>query len=90
MSRNPFVVGKSVLPEHFVGRESEIGVAFDQIYNRSYLAVWGGPGMGKTSFLELLTSTEIWQKYDLDSSQAVIVRLSCENIVPFIPSNFWG
>ena len=77
---------------HIDGKEVDlyIGVAFDQIDNRSYLAVWGGPGMGKTSFLELLTSPQIWQKYGLDSSQAVIVRLSCENIVPFIPSNFWG
>ncbi len=88
-SHNPFVVGKPVPPEQFVGRESLIGAAFDQIHNRSYLAIWGGSGMGKTSFMELLTSPQVWKKHGLDPSQAVIVRLSCENIIPFTPSGFW-
>ena len=88
-SHNPFVVGKPVPPEQFVGRESLINAAFDQIHNRSYLAIWGGSGMGKTSFMELLTSPQVWKKHGLDPSQAVIVRLSCENIVPFTDSGFW-
>ncbi|ALB40819.1 MULTISPECIES: hypothetical protein [unclassified Anabaena] len=48
---NPFFPGKSVPPEHFVGRTSEINFAFDQICNRSHFAIWGGLGiMSKTSF----------------------------------------
>jgi hypothetical protein len=89
-SINPFVVGKPVPPDRFVGRESEIAAAFDQIYNRSHLAIWGGPGMGKTSFLQKLESLQTWQDQGIDSSQAVIVRFSCESIVPFSPSKFWG
>jgi len=88
-SPNPFMVGKPVTPEHFVGRESEIAAAFDQIYNRSHLAIWGGPGMGKTSFLQKLESPQAWQDQGMDSSQAVIVRFSCESITPFTPSDFW-
>lgn len=45
--RNPFTVGQPVAPESFVGHQSLINIAFDQIDSRSNLAVWGGPGMGK-------------------------------------------
>lgn len=66
--RNPFKVGQPVPPESFVGRQSLIDTAFDQIYNRSNLAIWGGPGMGKTSFLNLLKSEEVWQSQEIDPS----------------------
>ncbi|BDI16908.1 hypothetical protein ANSO36C_27100 [Nostoc cf. commune SO-36] len=88
--KNPFVVGKPVPPEHFVGRASEIAAAFDQIYNHSHLAIWGGSGMGKTSFLQKLESPQAWEDHGMDPSQAVIVRFSCERIAPFIPASFWG
>ncbi|WP_138497037.1 ATP-binding protein [Nostoc sp. PA-18-2419] len=90
LQQNSFLVGKPVPPEHFAGRTSEIAAAFDQIYNRSHLAIWGGPGMGKTSFLQKLESPQAWEDHGMDSSQAVIVRFSCENITPFTPSDFWG
>ncbi|NET41013.1 ATP-binding protein [Okeania sp. SIO2B3] len=89
MPRNPFTVGQPVAPERFVGRENLIAIAFDQIYNRSNLAIWGGRGMGKTSFLNLLTSHHIWESQDLDPSKAVIVYLNCLDTQPFIPANFW-
>lgn len=37
--QNPFVVGTPIVPERFVGRKSLIAAAFDQINNRSHLAV---------------------------------------------------
>ncbi len=89
MMQNPFVYGQPVSPDRFVGRRSEIQAAFDQIYNRSNLALWGGPAMGKTSFLELLASPQVWQQYGQDPSHAVIVLLSCESIQPFTASGFW-
>jgi AAA domain len=89
MSKNPFVVGKPVSPELFIGRKYEIAVSFAQISQRGHLAIWGGPGMGRTSFLELLASPEVWEKHGLDPSEAVIALLSCENINPFTPSGFW-
>ncbi|MGF1990392.1 MAG: ATP-binding protein [Nostoc sp. ZfuVER08] len=76
-------------PEPFIGRKIEIATAFDQIYNRSHLAIWGGQGMGKTSFLQKLESLQAWDDHGMDSSQAVIVRFSCKKIVPFTPSSFW-
>ena len=87
--RNPFTVGQPVAPENFVGRKSLIAIAFDQIYQRSNLAVWGGPGMGKTSFLQLLTSEEVWQSKNLNPSAAVIIYLNCQEINPFMPASFW-
>ncbi|NEO49207.1 MAG: hypothetical protein F6K55_35990, partial [Moorea sp. SIO4A3] len=86
---NPFVVGAPVPPDRFVGRRSEIEIAFEQISNRSNLAIWGGPGMGKTSFLELLASPDVWKEYGQDPSQAVMVLLSCESIQTFTASGFW-
>ncbi|MBN3883373.1 MAG: ATP-binding protein [Nostoc sp.] len=89
MSNNPFVVGKPVSPEFFVGRKYEIAVSFAQISQHGHLAIWGGPGMGRSSFLELLGSPAVWEEHGLDPSEAVIALLSCENINPFTPSSFW-
>ncbi|MBO1345974.1 MAG: ATP-binding protein [Hormoscilla sp. GUM202] len=89
VSQNPFTVGQPVPPERFVGRISQIATAFDQIHSRSNLAIWGGAGIGKSSFLELLTYPEVWQLQEQDPSNAVIVYLNCLSIIPFTPSRFW-
>lgn len=86
---NPFTVGQPVSPERFVGRANEIAVAFDQMLSRSNLAIWGGNGIGKTSFLELLASPEIWQLQGYNPSEAIIVYLNCLSIAPFMPATFW-
>ncbi len=86
---NPFTVGQPVPLERFVGRENEIAIAFDQILTRSNLALWGGSGIGKTSFLELLASRENWQLQGYDPSDAIIVYLNCLSIYPFAASTFW-
>lgn len=87
--RNPFIVGQPVPPEQFVGRESQIETAFDQIYHRGNLAIWGGPGMGKTSFLEVLTSPEVWQLQGHNSDNAIMVLVGCLSIYPFTSNRFW-
>ncbi|NEO42077.1 MAG: ATP-binding protein [Moorea sp. SIOASIH] len=89
MAQNPFTVGQAVSPERFVGRESQIEIAFDQISSRGNLAVWGGPGIGKTSFLELLTSPDVWHLQGQDPEAAVIVLLNCLSIQPFNADSFW-
>lgn len=86
---NPFFPGKPVPPEHFVGRTSEVNFAFDQIHNRSHFAIWGGPGMGKTSFLKKLASEQALVERGMDPSQAVIVLLNGQDIIPFTPAAFW-
>lgn len=89
ISQNPFIVGRPVPPAYFAGRTSEIETAFDQILSRSNLAIWGGPGIGKSSFLELLASPSAWRLRGHDPSGAVIVLLSCLSISPFSAANFW-
>ncbi|MBD2203086.1 AAA-like domain-containing protein [Calothrix sp. FACHB-1219] len=89
MPNNPFTVGQPVSPEKFVGRTTEISAALDQIYNHGSLAIWGGPGMGKSSFLEKLAAPQYWEEFPGQSSKAVIVLLSCQTIQPFNALNFW-
>lgn len=90
MSNNPFVVGEPVPPESFFGRTNEIRTAFDQINNSGNLAIWGGPGMGKSSLLDKLAAPEVWEQYLPQKSKSVIaVRLNCEVIYPFTPAGFW-
>ncbi|MFM6270375.1 MAG: ATP-binding protein, partial [Dolichospermum sp.] len=68
---------------------SEIDFTFDQIVNRNHCAIWGGPGMGKTSFLRKIASEQALTEHGIDPSQAVVVLLSCESIIPFTPASFW-
>ncbi len=60
MSQNPFFAAGPIPPEYFVGRESEVRTAFDQIGKHAHLAIYGSPGMGKSSLLQYLSSPEIW------------------------------
>jgi replication-associated recombination protein RarA len=62
MAENPFYVGGPVPAKYFVGRTSEIRTAFDQISKRSHLALYGSPGMGKSSLLRYVASPEIWKQ----------------------------
>jgi class 3 adenylate cyclase len=85
---NPFFPNRPVPFEHFIGRKDLIYNAFSQIQKRSHLSVWGGHGMGKTSFLNYLATPQAWRDRGIDPSQAIIVTLSCRNIFPFNTSNF--
>jgi hypothetical protein len=88
--RNPYVPGKPVLPMFFIGRTNEIETAFDQILSRGHLAIWGGAGMGKTSFLEMIAETQTWTFRGHDPTRAVVVLLSCLSITPFTAAKFWN
>lgn len=86
---NPFTVAQQVTPEDFIGRKTLITTAFTQLKSLGSLAIWGGTGMGKSSFLKLLMSPALWQQHGLDASQNVIVLLDCQSINPFKSSDFW-
>ena len=89
MSTNPFYVGGFVPPEYFVGRKSEIQLAFDLIAKRSHGSFYGGSGIGKSSLLNILTYPEIWQEQRQDYDQCYIIYLNCTEINPFTPVYFW-
>ncbi len=87
--RNPYVPGKPVSPLLFIGRGNEIETAFDQILSRGHLAIWGGSGVGKSSFLEMIAAPQTWTFRGHDPTKAVIVLLSCLGVTPFNAANFW-
>ncbi|NJP08096.1 MAG: ATP-binding protein [Leptolyngbyaceae cyanobacterium RU_5_1] len=89
MISNPFIVGKPTSFDYFIGRAAAIETAFDQILSQSNLAIWGGPGVGKSSFLEYLASPKAWQLRGHDPTRAAIVLLSCQSINPFNAAGFW-
>lgn len=86
---NPFTVSKPVSLERFIGRKSEVETAFDQIFNRSNLAIWGGAGMGKTSLLKYVTTPDAWVMRGQDISKAAIAQVNCLTLEPFTAAKFW-
>jgi hypothetical protein len=89
LTTNPFTVGQPVSPDRFIGRTRELATAFDQMIVQGNLALWGNPGIGKTSFLEKLASPEAWVINGCDRSKAVIILFSCLSLQPFNPKDFW-
>jgi ABC-type transport system involved in cytochrome bd biosynthesis fused ATPase/permease subunit len=86
---NPFFVGKPVPATYFIGRRKEVATAFDIISKSGHLAIYGSPGMGKSSLLQLLATPEIWRKHGYDSAMAIIISLNCTSVDPFTPNAFW-
>ena len=89
MVPNPFTVGQSVQSDRFIGRTGELASAFDQITSKGNLAVWGSPGIGKSSFLNVLADPQAWRVRGYDPTGTVIVRLSCLDFAPFSSELFW-
>jgi AAA ATPase domain len=88
-AQNPFTVGRPVTPDNFMGRTSEIATALDQIISRGNLALWGGPGLGKSSFLTLLADPSQWLMRGYDATGAIFIQLNCLGISPFSAAGFW-
>jgi tetratricopeptide (TPR) repeat protein len=87
---NPFTVGQLMPPSRFIGRTAELATAFDQLSSYGHLNVWGGPGMGKTAFLQQLSSPDFWQQHGFDPSPLVVILVSCLSVTPpFTAANFW-
>lgn len=86
---NPFVVGRAVPLDRFVGRRRQLITAFNQIRNCSNLALWGGQGLGKSSFLALLNSPQVWEQYGSDIERPITILVRCLAIEPFTPAGFW-
>ena len=86
---NPFYVGQPVPNQQFIGRELQVNAAFDQIFKRGHLAVYGGKGMGKTSLLDYIAAPEIWQEQGLDLSPIFLIKLDCKSFDSFTSTCFW-
>lgn len=87
--KNPFTTGKPVTAENFIGRETQIGYAIDQIFNCGHLAIYGTSGMGKSSLLKYLLDPRSRQRQGLETNEYLMIYLDCNLINPFTPLDFW-
>jgi tetratricopeptide (TPR) repeat protein len=86
---NPFTVGQPAPIDRFVGRQAELATAIEQIERGGHVAIWGGTGIGKTSFLHqlaCLSGSQSWR----GNAHPVMVLVSCRHIMPtFTSQGFW-
>jgi hypothetical protein len=87
MSSNQFYPNDTVPPGQFVGRTSELYTIFDQINNRGHAAIYGSSGIGKSSLLKYIQSSNFWDEKGLNFSEALIIYHNCE--VSPTPKTFW-
>jgi len=62
---NPFICGGPVPPSHFIGREREVQIVFDQITSHALgsIAICGDRRIGKTSLLQYVCHPDILQEW---------------------------
>jgi hypothetical protein len=89
---NPFICGGPVPPSHFIGREREVQIVFDQITSHALgsIAICGDRRIGKTSLLHYIAAPEIAAEWDLTEDNALISLLDCQLVDhPFNVTAFW-
>lgn len=91
LTGNPFMIGKYVEPEDFVGRGDIIYNAFNQIQQNSNCLFSGSPGIGKSSLLRYLVEPASWdiKKYNIDINDYYVLEIDCESIENLSVTNFW-
>ena len=72
---NPFIYGRPVRPDEFVGREGELRTVFNRLRNGESTAVVGEPHIGKTSLLLKLADEETRWAYLGDAARRLFVSL---------------
>jgi hypothetical protein len=89
--RNPFIVGRPVPPEHFVGRKKEVKAILDRLAGPApdSTAVSGEALTGKTSLLHYISSPEIAEKWGLSPEKCTFLFVDSQTIIPFSPMGFW-
>ena len=88
---NPFICGGPVPPSHFIGREREVKIIFDQITSQALgsIAIYGDRRIGKTSLLQYIGHPTTWQKWELPQDKYLCLFLDAQSISEFTPSAFW-
>jgi tRNA A-37 threonylcarbamoyl transferase component Bud32/AAA+ ATPase superfamily predicted ATPase len=88
---NPFICGGPVPPSHFIGREREVQIVFDQITSHAPggIAICGDRRIGKTSLLQYVSYPQVRQKQGLPQDKYHFVFLDAQSISEFTPSRFW-
>jgi tRNA A-37 threonylcarbamoyl transferase component Bud32 len=88
---NPFICGGPVPPSHFIGREREVQIVFDQITSHALgsIAICGDRRIGKTSLLQYVSHPEVLQEWGLPQDKYLFLFLDSQSISEFTPSRFW-
>ena len=88
---NPFICGGPVPPSHFIGREREVQIIFDQITSHALgsIAICGDRRIGKTSLLQYVCHPEVLQEWGLPQDKYLFLFLDSQSISEFTPSRFW-
>jgi tRNA A-37 threonylcarbamoyl transferase component Bud32/AAA+ ATPase superfamily predicted ATPase len=88
---NPFICGGPVPPSHFIGREREVQIIFDQITSHALgsIAICGDRRIGKTSLLQYVYHPDILEKWGLPQDKYLFLFLDSQSISEFTPSRFW-
>ena len=59
LSVNPFIFGRALVPEEFVGRERELPRLFSRLATGQSVAVIGQPHIGKTSLIKFVLDPDV-------------------------------
>jgi hypothetical protein len=87
---NPFVYGKTVHPDHFVGRENAIQTIFARISNSESTAIVGGPHIGKSSLLNYIADEHVKSEWLERDVQFCFIEIDCHLFpLSYQPANFW-
>jgi len=88
---NPFICGGPVPPSHFIGRERELQIVFDQITSHALgsIAICGDRRIGKTSLLQYVCHPDVLQEWGLSQDKYLFLFLDSQSISEFRPSRFW-
>lgn len=88
---NPFIYGKPIPPEYFVGREEEITACFNTLAGpvRGSIAISGEPRVGKTSLLTYVAQIGAAEGWGHPYTRNHFVFLDCQSISRFSPTRFW-
>jgi tRNA A-37 threonylcarbamoyl transferase component Bud32 len=88
---NPFIYGKPVSPEYFVGREEEVTACFNALAGpvRGSIAISGEPRFGKTSLLTYVAQIGPAEGWGQPHTRTHFVFLDCQSISRFSPTRFW-
>ncbi len=89
--RNPFIVGRPVPPERFIGREREVKAILDRLAGPApdSTAVRGEALIGKTSLLHYIARSGIAKEWGLSPEKCTFIFVDSQTIVPFSPMGFW-
>ena len=88
---NPFIYGKPVPHEYFVGREEEVTACFNTLAGpvRGSVAISGGSRVGKTSLLTYVAQIGAAEGWGQPHTTNHFVLLDCQSISRFSPTRFW-